>query len=105
MPAAGSNPAPSAERAATSTTGQELHEDVALLDDVAGRDLDGGHDPGRLGEHRDLHLHRLQQAHRVAGGHLVVDGDLDHDHVGHHLGQDPYRLLTRHVSNLVDTPG
>ena len=44
----------------------DLHQDVALLDDVAGRDLDRAHGAGRLGEHRDLHLHRLQQHHGVA---------------------------------------
>ncbi len=45
-------------------------EDVALLDDVARGDLDLGDDAGQLGDHGDLHLHRLEQAHGVADGDL-----------------------------------
>ena len=43
-----------------------MTQDVALLDDVAAADLDRGHRAGVLGEHRDLHLHRLQQHDGVA---------------------------------------
>src|SRR4051794_10286178 len=35
-------------------------EDVALLDDVALRDVQRGDRAVLLGEHRDLHLHRLE---------------------------------------------
>ena len=46
----------------------ELDQRVALLDDVAGGDLDGRDGAGGLGDDRDLHLHRLEQHDGVTDG-------------------------------------
>ena len=61
-------------------TVQELH---LALDDV--HLLDGA---GVLGEHRDLHLHRLEDHQRVTGGDLSAGLDEDLPHARHHLGVD-----------------
>ena len=52
------------------------------------RDHDLGYRTGHLGEHRDLHLHRLQDHHRVVGRHLLADLDLHLQHGGDELGDD-----------------
>ena len=64
-------------------------EHLALLDDVAGGDLDLGHPPGALGEHGDLHLHRLEEDELVTHGDDLVGRHLHGDDVGDQLRLDP----------------
>jgi len=61
---------------------------LSLRDDVTLGHADLGDRPAVLGEHRDLHLHRLEHEQGVAGRDLVVGGDDDRDDVRDHLGAD-----------------
>ncbi len=75
-------------------------DQVALLEDLALDDvqlLDGAR---ALGEHRDLHLHRLEDHQRLAGRHLRPRLDEHLPDTGDHLRVD---LLDRH-RNLLHTP-
>src|SRR5205823_13163556 len=53
---------------------------IALLDRLAGLDVELAHDARDFGDHGDLHLHRLEDAYLVAlGDHLaLLDDDLPH---------------------------
>ena len=61
---------------------------VAVVDDVAVLHHDLDHRTRHLGEHRDLHLHRLQDDHRVVGRDLLAHLDLDLHHGRDELGDD-----------------
>ena len=61
-------------------------DQVAGLDHVTDRDADLADGAGDLGEHRDLHLHRLQQHQGVAFTDLIALADHDLEHTGHDLG-------------------
>ena len=51
-------------------------DEVAFLDHLTGFDVELAHDTGCLGDHGDLHLHRLEDADLVAlGDHLSLFGD------------------------------
>src|SRR4029078_899807 len=63
-------------------------DQVALLDHLLRLDGELARDAGRLGDHRDLHLHGLEDADLVAlGDHLALVGD-DLPHVRGDLRAD-----------------
>jgi hypothetical protein len=62
-------------------------DEIAFLDDVAFGDLDA-HRSGRLGDHRDLHLHGLQDHQSVAVFDLLALGHDDLPDVRHQFGTD-----------------
>src|SRR4051812_1942986 len=60
-------------------------DEVTGLDDVAYGHTDLADRPGHLGDHRDLHLHRLQQHQGVALTDLIALVHHDLEHTGHDL--------------------
>jgi GNAT superfamily N-acetyltransferase len=76
---------------------KDRRDEVALLEHLTldhVQVLDGA---GVLGEHRDLHLHRLEDDQGVARGHLRTPFDQDLPDAGNHLRLD---LLDRHRASL-----
>src|SRR5690606_41834113 len=79
----------------------DLGDEVALLDDIPDRDTDRGHGARRLGEHGDLHLHRLEDHQRVAFGNYVTLSHDDLEHGRYHLRTYVDRKSTRLNSSHV----
>ena len=65
--------------------------------------LTAAHGAGGLGDHRDLHLHRLQQHDGVAGRDRVARRHGHAHHVRHHLREDLGHLFAGHAANLAVT--
>jgi GNAT superfamily N-acetyltransferase len=79
--------------AAGPSDGVDGGDQVALLEDLALHHVQLLHDAGPLGEHGDLHLHRLQDDQRVPCGHRRPGLHEDLPDAGDHLRVD---LLDRH---------
>ena len=50
---------------------------ITVIDDIACGDHDFGDRAGNVGEHRNLHFHRLQDHHWIVSRHRLPHFDLD----------------------------